>query len=262
MAQAPPVSGRSLTITTPPVLTGSPTNELAVLRAQLAESQRFQEQVLSTVYWSLGTVASVAVLLVGFGWFTNFRMYDRDKSALERDLRAQILDHSRGLRDELSTTASLRFSELEKSLVAQLAAAQERVASANTEKITTTEKQIINKLSITNSRLSNVEAEVQQLKLAAELQKRESWIASLNYRNALQSTVTALELANTLDSPYEVGDILDLVAEDMNSIFSSKERPIDNFLVSQLVDALDKVKGTHAHGAANIKSQASKLLTS
>jgi len=57
------------------------------LRAQNAILISNQQALLTTVYWSLGIVTTIAFLLTGFGWLVNLRLYDRDKTALEASLK-------------------------------------------------------------------------------------------------------------------------------------------------------------------------------
>ncbi len=62
------------------------TLQVAVLRAQLATMRDHNDQLLATVFWALGTVAGLAVLLVGYNWFTQSRAYERDQVALRQAL--------------------------------------------------------------------------------------------------------------------------------------------------------------------------------
>jgi hypothetical protein len=79
--------------------------DVAVLQAQLETIREYNDRLLSTVHWSLGTVAGVAVLLVGFSWFTNNRSYERDKEALNKELtgviKSEISDQTHELRGEI-----------------------------------------------------------------------------------------------------------------------------------------------------------------
>ena len=90
--------------------------------------------------------------------------------------------------------------------------------------------------------------------------KRASWIDKKIYRNALQDAVTALELANEIAYENTVGEVLDFVASDMADVLTHKANPIDNFLVAQLVAALDSITGVHAHAASGLKAKAGTLL--
>lgn len=228
----------------------SPSEEVIVLRAQLSESQRFQEQVLSTVYWSLGTLGAVAVLLVGFGWWTNFRVYERDKQSLERELRSILL-----------AVAEKEHSELSQKLSEAVSSSEKRISTATKALIETSEKQLLAQVAQVNSSYNTLRNDVRKLDLAAELQERLSDLSKKLYRNALQSSVLALELANQIGEEFEVGNVLDLVAEDIRSVLKGNDLPIDNFLFGQLVAALDAVKGTHAHAAAGLKSKAPELVS-
>ena len=62
-------------------------NQNDMLRAQLEVMKQYDQRLLNTVYWALGTLAAVAAALVGFGWFANFRVYERDKNALAQEPR-------------------------------------------------------------------------------------------------------------------------------------------------------------------------------
>ncbi len=86
--------------------------EVMALRAQLELMRQYDQRLLSTVYWALGTLAVVAVALVGFGWFANFRVYERDKSALSSELKALISSDV----GQISSKLENRFQEFQGSL--------------------------------------------------------------------------------------------------------------------------------------------------
>ena len=63
--------------------------QVELLKAQLEVTRNYHSSLLDTVYWALGTVVVMVTLLVGFGWFANFRVYERDKDVLRRELEAE-----------------------------------------------------------------------------------------------------------------------------------------------------------------------------
>lgn len=65
--------------------------EIALLKSEIALTKSFQESLLATVYWGLGGTFIIAGLLLGFGWYANFRVYERDKMAIRAELEAIIL---------------------------------------------------------------------------------------------------------------------------------------------------------------------------
>lgn len=243
-----------------PTSPASQNPEVLILRAQLADSQKFQEQILSTVFWSLGAVAGVTLLLVGFGWFTNFRVYERDRTSLERELRSHLVEEISRAKAEASQAAIARFSEQEHSLVSSVAGAETRISTSTNAIIQIAAAEVRAKHDALSSTTKSLRREVHQLQLANKIAERQDWLVKKNFRNALQASVTALDLANRIEFEYSVGQVLDMSTEDIASILASNARPIDNFLVGQLVAALDAVKGQHAHAAAALKGQAAKLL--
>lgn len=61
-----------------------------MLEAQLTSMREYHSSLLDTVYWALGGVFVVTGLLLGFGWFANFKVYERDKDALRSELEAKV----------------------------------------------------------------------------------------------------------------------------------------------------------------------------
>jgi hypothetical protein len=64
--------------------------ETAILKAQLQVMQSDDQRLTTSVYWSLGVVGAIALLLVGYSWFTNMRIYERDKAALTQELEGKL----------------------------------------------------------------------------------------------------------------------------------------------------------------------------
>jgi hypothetical protein len=93
--------------------TGSAT-EIAVLQARLAEYERAENRLLDTVLWTLGVALTIVVALVGFSWFANFRLLEREKTSLRAELRAvmesEIGDKARALSDK-QTEAMAQFTK-------------------------------------------------------------------------------------------------------------------------------------------------------
>ena len=81
--------------------TGNAIDELKFLRAQLEIRREHQADLLQTVYWALGGVFLLVSLLVGFGWFGNFKVYERDKQSLKEEMHAEAKKKSVELRGEL-----------------------------------------------------------------------------------------------------------------------------------------------------------------
>jgi len=80
--------------------------QIALLKQEVASSKSYESSLLSTVYWSLGGVVTIAVLLVGFGWLGNFKIYERDKLALRSELQVSMNESISAAKDSLSREVS------------------------------------------------------------------------------------------------------------------------------------------------------------
>lgn len=77
--------------------------ELKVLQAQSATMKEYHSSLLDTVYWALATVATVSVLLVGFGWFANFKFHEAEKQRLKEELEARLKEAMAALETRLGS---------------------------------------------------------------------------------------------------------------------------------------------------------------
>ena len=112
--------------------------KIEALRAQLRTIELYNDRLLSTVHWSLGVVGGIAVLLLGFGWYTNFKVYERDKAALVDELRTRLDTEMNRVETELEARMAERFQELTaktESLVAALRNSLSSSIDLNTKRI-------------------------------------------------------------------------------------------------------------------------------
>lgn len=89
------------------------TIQIEVLKAQVEVMKSYQDKFLSTVYWSLGTVAALVVFLAGFNWFTNHRNLEKDAelqkemvvnelNSIKNNIDQQILELKQDFQNELN----------------------------------------------------------------------------------------------------------------------------------------------------------------
>lgn len=98
---ASPVSARPAS----PASSDSPTFE-----TQFEHLRWFDERLLQTVYWSLGTIATVSALFVAFSWFLNVRLADRDRQQLWDEIRSGLKNETEDRLKEIEAKASAMVS--------------------------------------------------------------------------------------------------------------------------------------------------------
>ncbi|HEU4594887.1 MAG TPA: hypothetical protein VFS10_06935 [Pyrinomonadaceae bacterium] len=79
----------SLEPTPNPVPTVS-NDEVIALRAQLETMRQYDQRLLETVYWALSATGGIVLLIIGLGWYTNFRLYKRDVVDLKREIQSSL----------------------------------------------------------------------------------------------------------------------------------------------------------------------------
>ncbi len=129
--------------------------EIAVLKAQVGMMQDFNQHILATVYWSLGVVVLLGGLLVGFGWFTNYKIHERELASLQQELSNLI---------ESKTNAfSEKFTRSSRSDIKQLTEQAEKATALELKQATTSIRDELKNFSRSISRL-NYEAEKSEMR--------------------------------------------------------------------------------------------------
>jgi hypothetical protein len=234
--------------------------QLAVAQAQLKELRDFQASMLSTVYWSLGAMATVVSVLAGFGWFVNVRLYDRDKAALDRDLRATIAEHVASLKDDSRRVQDTLAAHLKSSADEQSHALEARMLASTQERLSSLEKALLKEIAASKAFSERQAATLLEVRIRLEKSDRQEALDSGVLGNALQASVSVLELALETGQDYYVADALDLVKKDIDTIVAAGKSPIDSWLHGELIGALDRVRGKNANAASVLKRSAEQLL--
>lgn len=111
-AELPPA--QAIARSAPSELAGSV--EVAAIREQNKLIKEYQSDLLNTVLWALGVVVTLSLLFAGFGWFTNFKLYEADKKSLRDEFAKKIDDFDRNLGATLALNQATNLSALDSRL--------------------------------------------------------------------------------------------------------------------------------------------------
>lgn len=199
--------------------------QIAVLTATLSLERQHNQAVLATVYWSLGVLATIAVALIGFGWLANFRIYARDKEALQQVLMAQLSDWQRKSADSVASGISevrAEVSGLEKALNERC---RELVNSLESEKF----EGIDSKIAVLRRKVDDLRLEL--LRHSFDYLNRNHMHGNA-IRAASEAALLALQMKREADALFIVSD-LEKAIRKMDGLFGS-----DIIALTSLVDSL------------------------
>lgn len=92
--------------------TSNNSSEIELLKRELEITQKFIDRILATVYWSLGSVVVLTVLLTGFGWYSNTRLHSREIEAIKKEVENLTKSSEFELKEELKNQTNEALSAL------------------------------------------------------------------------------------------------------------------------------------------------------
>jgi hypothetical protein len=209
--------------------------QVKLLETQLQITKDFQSAILDTIYWALGGVFLALSLVFGFSWFTNFRLYDRDKQALHADLQSRTDAALKELQAEVSRAGlsvdrrlDEKLAEFTRSTEFQVENAQERLKTDSQASIQAIERSH-----------AGIQRAILRLQVRTE--------PDLTQRLVLAQRL----LYYTADAaPDEVPDVISSILRAIED--GAKLTPRE---VSSLNSTLDKVKPEHAAFANKLRER-------
>lgn len=208
-AQKPQAPATSIASSEPAVATsvaelaelGAAKQQIRLLEAQLQLTREFQGSVLDTVYWGLGGVFVVVGLLLGFGWFANFKVYERDKDSLRLELLSVASKQGADLKTELIA----RAAELEKSIAV-------KADSAGVSLGASLDASIKEELSPIRTSLKSVDTRVFRLELD---KRKDKMLAEPSFSMALTQALNLVEICR-LRAEDEIPDLIQFMLQKLD----------------------------------------------
>lgn len=211
----------------------SPNDEILILKAQLEEMRFYEQKLLETVYWSLGTVAT----LIFFCRFTNFRTYEKDKQSLERELSLKI-ERSKSELMALYSKQEIDFSASLEKKISDLSTSLEKDVS----------DQLQDKLGSINSQLSG-------LNIEKSLLYADIWGLKEIYSNALTYYVSVLSEAIKENKTSHYSSTLNRILETVDKIKS-----VTTYDIADLEKVFNLLHPEHQPSCQNIREKVKEKL--
>jgi hypothetical protein len=85
--------------------TPSESEQIAVLKEQVKIMREYNQSILDTIYYALGGLVTTIAIVIGLGWYTNFRIYKNDLSNIRNELKTDFDSFKPSLREEMIEAA-------------------------------------------------------------------------------------------------------------------------------------------------------------
>lgn len=271
---ASPASALQETTVSPTATTAAVDPEVAVLQAQLEEMRSNNDRLVETVLWSLGGMLTVVIAVIGVIAFFQFRLTDRDKTAIQQELSGRVTEEVAGLRQANAQDLASAIARLEEQRVSNLqaiaAGTQGAVDRVNSEAArldgrvsdlsdrVTRELATLAELAATGDKSNRAELEelIKQARSAfsydvssarfevLELQAKD-WIRDGVMTNAMRTKMEMVKLARSSNEgwriDYDLAEIVDML--DKGARFNTSDYADVTEVLSKLPEKYKSLSG-------------------
>jgi hypothetical protein len=217
-------------------------SENELLQGELKAIREYHSSLLDTVYWSLGLVFGLVLLIIGSSWYSNFRLYEADKARLLEEAERKIAEANSRISRDLQMLSSNLSDKVDRDTVAlanRLSTEIERMRSDNKDaerKISSDLKELEETLEIFLKLTEKIRSQLNRTNLDTQLNTERIW--------ELKGNPIKVLLAQFLgfDGAVRAGDANSIKAclERMKDNLSNSVLPSGKKIPSSVLEALQK----------------------
>ncbi|EOU9527334.1 hypothetical protein ACOJBV_003631 [Vibrio cholerae] len=237
-------------------------NEFVIeLKAQLQEMkirndllEKHQSSLLSTIHWSLSFLGGVTILLIGYGWWSNSKVHEKDKQELKQEISSLLgewevrikLDNADVISEQSKTIDNklIRFDEQLKGV--------EKYLDEKLEKLFDESRSSDEKLSQKVDSLAQLTSTliVKQTMLGSDVFDVEERVWELKgiTANVLLTQAQGLDAARELGSDYgfRIKHILSRIQKTLESFTKTSNPTLKSYFVDNLKKSLNNLDSIYS----------------
>ncbi|MGM6659083.1 hypothetical protein [Vibrio parahaemolyticus] len=221
--------------------------QLEHMKAKNQLLKEYQSSLLDTVYWSLSFLGGITVLLIGYGWWSNSKIHEKDKQEIKQEISTLVkewevrikLDNTELNKEQLKTIdakmgrVSDQLRDTEKSLKKQLDAYNEDFKNSNIA--------ISEKVSSLESDVSDLNSAKVQLQIDLSLVEERVWDTRGVISNVLLTQAEGIESALELGKDGTIDLILIRLKETLENLLNSPTPELKPFFIDSVRSVLIKL---------------------
>jgi hypothetical protein len=203
---------------------------------QLSVIREYNDDLLSIVAWSLGTVAGIAVVLIGFNWFQSSRTLNAEFSALREDFLAS----------------------LNKTTTEQVTRIEDTIAETKKEMKAAATEVVEEKLKRIRGSISWLTSEVRELNFKSLRDEVKHWIERPVPSNAVGTSGELITCAIKLDQDWRISEAVDLLNESLDLLSKDGNR-LETQELSELEAIVEQLPASHKTTKAVLLQRLAKM---
>lgn len=227
-------------------------DQLAQVKTQNDLLKEYQSSLLSTVYWSLSFLGGITVLLIGYGWWSNAKIHEKDKEEIRQEVSNLLekwevdikLTNTEFNKEQLKTVDTKigsvfdQLKEIEKSTKEQLDRYSQD--SKNINKLITDK---VDSLEVASESLR-----IKHARLVCEVNVIEErvWDTRGVTANVLLTQAEGIVHALELGSDARVSLILNRLKDTLEKLLNSPEPELRPYFINTIRNAVTKLEGKFA----------------
>lgn len=209
--------------------------QIDVLKAQIEVMKSYQDNFLATVYWSLGGVITLTILLIGSNWFINIRNQDKEAELLQEKINNHIA--------ESNTKLTATFEEYK----------NENIKIVNSEKSKVKkdiEENILLKLKTKDNQLRH---ELSNLKKDVSKLDTDYWLKRGVYNNAIRAQLSILKSPIIVRTDFSITQCFEEIERILRIIETEgKNKCLNAKIVTEINEVLKGYEETYSLPTAKI----------
>lgn len=212
--------------------------QIEVLKAQVEVMKSYQDNFLSTVYWSLGGVVSIVFILVGYSWLTNFKNQEKEIQLLKDLISKEVLLAKQNLVKEIDDSKKESFEKL--------------LGSLNEET-----KKTIRPIEL---KVRDLFKNVNSNNYSLLIIDYEKWMEKKVYGNAVITSLDLIKISLAIGIDYYIEESLEKLIQVLERGLNEKDKAtIDVNAIKKISEVLSKLDNHHDSIKLKIQSLINKL---
>ncbi|MCG9703306.1 hypothetical protein L1D19_24955 [Vibrio natriegens] len=243
-------------------------DQLAQMKTQNDLLKEYQSSLLSTVYWSLSFLGGITVLLIGYGWWSNAKIHEKDKEEIRQEVSNLVekwevdikLTNTELNKEQLKTVDTKigrvfeELKEIEKSTKDQL--------DKNSEDFKTLNKLIMDKVDALEISSETLKAHHARLRSDVSVIEERVWDTRGVTSNVLLTQAEGIVHALELGSDGRVSLILKRLKETLEKLLDSPNPELRPYFINTIRNALTKLEGNYAVEVSEVLELLDKIKVS